>query len=359
MRYDVVVVGAEPAGLRYAHGAARQRLRVALLTPSMPEGGLGFANEPRIVHDLAEVFENRKELLPTVIPARTQFAQFSRHFRDLCHKDRERQVSQLQDLGVQHRSGRITLLGPHSVGITESDQRTTVLQSERIVLASPSSQRATWGIRCDGHSILSGDQILGLTRLPRRIAVVGAGMLGMAWADLLSGFGAEITVIDGDSSSVGKVTERMADRWRNRLQERSLRLVSGSDAIGLDRGSRRGMAVILECGLRIATDVVLAAHGRQLSTAEWSLENLGLMADERGRLWSDSSDRTAVPSILAAGQTISHPEARRYLASVYEEHSPPVSRTRARSVAKSSDATSIAGEQKRRSGRRRVPVRTG
>lgn len=312
MRYDVVVVGTEPAGLRIAHAAARQCCKVALLSPLMNETADSYIARPAIVHDLAEILENRADLIPTVIPARTQFAQFSRHFRDLWRKDWILQIEKLQDLGVRLIAGDVALLGPESLAVTSTNRRVTFLQSERIVLAASARHRATHGLQCNGRSVVSGDQLLGLSRIPRRIVVVGAGMLGMAWANLLSRFGSEITVIDGNPSPARGVTDRIAAVWQNRLRERSLRLVSGYDVIGVDQHSRRGLSVILECGLRVPTDIVLAAHGRTLATEQFALERFGAIADHSGRLWCDESSRTSTPSIYAAGQTISHPERNRY-----------------------------------------------
>lgn len=312
MRYDVVVVGTEPAGLRIAHAAARQRLSVAVLSPVMNETAESYTARPQIVHDLAEILENRPELLPTIIPARTQFSQFSRHFRDLWRKDWILQVEKLQDLRVRLFAGDVAFMSSNRIAVTNTNRRMTFLQSDRIVFALPSRQRASAGIQCDGESIVSGDQLLNLARLPRRITVVGAGMLGMAWADLLSRFGSEITVVDGNPVPTLGVTENVAACWQNRLRERNLRLVSGYDAIGVDTTSRRGLSVILECGLRVPTDLVLAAHGRSLSMDQFALERFGVVADNRGRLWCDDRFRTSSRSIYAAGQTISYPEQTRY-----------------------------------------------
>ncbi len=319
MRYDVVVVGTEPAGLRIAHAAARQRCRVALLSPLMSENADSYTARPTITHDLAEILENRADLLPTVIPARTQFAQFSRHFRDLWRKDWILQVEKLQDLGVRLIAGELSLLEANRIAVTNTNRRVTFIRSDRIVLNLSTRHRATQGIRCNGKTIVSGDQLLSLARIPRRIAVVGAGMLGMAWAELLSRFGSEITVIDGNPSPILGVTDRIAGVWQNRIRERNLRLVSGYDAIGVDTNSSRGLSVILECGLRVPTDLVLAAHGRSLDTDHFALDPFGAIADDRGRLWCDDRSRTAIPSIYAAGQTISYPEQNRYTQPAIDE----------------------------------------
>lgn len=135
-------------------------------------------------------------------------------------------------------------------------------------------------------------------------------MLGSAWADLLSRMGADVTVIEGLPAHSRSLAESFTSS-ANRLAPRNLRLMSGHDAIGIERGPRRGIAVILENGLRVPADIVLATHGRQVATHHLGLLPFGVILDERGRLWSNPR-AASIPSISGIGQAVSSPEQDRY-----------------------------------------------
>ncbi|MFO1022770.1 MAG: FAD-dependent oxidoreductase [Planctomycetales bacterium] len=321
MRYDLLILGTEPAGLHAAFLAAHAGRRVALI--SSPDVPWPVSSETicqdnvrprslRLVYDLPQILLNQPLLLPTLAACRGNFGKFAQQLGHLWRVDQDLQQGRLREQGVDCFQGTTEILAAGRIRLTEPARQPRDLSADRILIAADSEQRESHGLRTDGLRIVTADQMVLLPELPKRILVVGGGMTGMAWTEVLSRLGHELTVIDSQGDSLTQRGALLARPLADGKNHGNYRLLLGHDAIGADVGRRREMVVTLDCGVKVHGDLILLAHGRRLKTDAKGLKQLGVLTDEQGRLWCNDQLQTWEPSLLAIGQSISYLEPWRY-----------------------------------------------
>ena len=150
----------------------------------------------------------------------------------------------------------------------------------------------------DSTAALTPNKMTDAGRFPRRLAVIGGGVIGLELGSAYRSFGAEVTVIEAMPDILGSELPEAAARVRRGLEERGIRFLCGSP---VERVERAGDSLrVITAGGTAEADAVLAAVGRRPRLAGIDVEALGLKT-ERGAIVTDSRMRTSVPHIYAIG----------------------------------------------------------
>lgn len=210
--------------------------------------------------------------------------------------------SVIQKHKVEMIEGTARLLSPMRV---EVDNRT--LEAKHIVLATGSRPKELPGLPCDGERILNSDHALALAELPRSIAIIGAGSVGMEFASFYLDVGCEVTVLEMlphllplEDSDLGKALEKLlAGRGAN---------VFASASVLLDATKMYDNRVELTFRRQdkeqtVQAEAVLVAVGREGVTDGLGLENTAVQLD-RGYIHADQRYRTDEPTVYAVGDAI-------------------------------------------------------
>ena len=148
-----------------------------------------------------------------------------------------------------------------------------------------------------------------VSRLPRTMAVVGAGVIGIEYASMFAALGVQVTVIDRRPRPLefldGEIVDELIHQLRK--QRRHVPLRRERRANRRRRGPPRKGLIRLEIGQALVADVILFAAGPDRRDRRPESRRVGLQADHRGRLAVDAHYRTAVPHIYAAGDVIGFP----------------------------------------------------
>jgi NAD(P) transhydrogenase len=165
------------------------------------------------------------------------------------------------------------------------------------------------GVESNGETIISSDDIGGLKRLPRSMAVVGAGVIGIEYASMFASLGIEVTVIDRRDRPLEFVDAEIVDELIHQMRKRNVNFRFGEAVHGVtvNDGPPKRAVLELESGKRIVADMALFSVGRIGATEPLALEKAGLAADDRGRIAVDKQFRTSVHHIYAAGDVIGYP----------------------------------------------------
>jgi NAD(P) transhydrogenase len=197
--------------------------------------------------------------------------------------------------------GEAAFEDPHTIRV--GDRR---LAADVILIATGSVPTRPAGVPFEDPRVHDSDEILTMDRLPRSLAVVGAGVIGCEYATIFAALGIGVTLIDGRERLLGFLDGEVADRLRLQMQllgvdvrlaESVVRYTADPDGIRLD----------LRGGDALKTDAVLVAAGRVANVAALALERVGLAVNERGLLTVNERYQTAVPHIYAAGDVIGFP----------------------------------------------------
>jgi NAD(P) transhydrogenase len=311
--FDLVVVGAGPAGEKAAAQAAYFGKTVAVVEKSPNPGGAAVTNAGIPTKTLRETalyvtgFRQRDvyglslELAPdealSALRARTQAVvnTMIKHVRQNLAKHDVRLIR-----------GRATLEGDRRVAVESPGGQRTALSADVILLAPGSRPLRPPEIPFDDGDVHDSETILEVDKPFQSLVVMGAGPIGCEFASIFTALGVDVTVLDQQQTPLRFLDSEISSAFRTIQTELGVtfRLSSGRASVRRDDGR---LVVTLPSGEDIPTDKVLFAAGRVGNTASLGLEEVGVDVNERGHVIVDASFETTVPGIYAAGDVLGPP----------------------------------------------------
>lgn len=316
--YDVVVVGAGPAGYVCAIRVAQLGLRTACVESGSYEGGLGgtclnwgcipakaLLESAALAHNLQH-HGARMGVKP--VEVEYDFAAAVKRSRIITRKLTAGVKYLLGKNKVDIIQGRGRLAGAGRVAV-ESDGETREIATRNVVFATGSVMQTFPGFELDGEKVIGSREALGLQQLPAKMAIVGAGFVGVEFADVFNAFGVDVTLIEAldtlvpfEDPEIGKALERS-------FRKRGIRNLTNTRVKHLDRDSSpMVLTVVNPDGSETSeeTDLVLMAVGRRPVTENLGLEKNGV-AVEDGFIRIDEWCRTNQPGVYAIGDVAGQP----------------------------------------------------
>ncbi len=310
--FDLVVIGAGPAGERGAATAGAWDKRVAVVERADEPGGacvhtgtLPSKTLREVALTLAgfqarrltglEVRVNRETAVPSL----------------MSRKDavRESEVARIRWNLNRHNvtlmQGAARLSGDHKVTVTRGDIERTVT-SEFVLLATGSRPFHPANVPFEDPDVDDSDSILLMDVLPERLTVIGGGVIGTEYASIFATMGCKVTVLEGRPVMLPFLDREISDRLRQALTTLGVELRLGVPYTKVERVGRE-IVTTLQDGTTVTADRVLFAAGRSGDTSELGLESVGLKTDPRGTVTVDGTYRTSVPWIFAAGDVVGNP----------------------------------------------------
>lgn len=313
--FDLVCIGSGPAAIRGAIQAAKLGKRAAIVEKARMVGGscLRTGTIP------SKTFREAVRSLTLDSVVRTMHATGLQRVRPTMHQ----LVSRVQDVmetesttirsmfdrnDVTVISGLASFVDPNTLRIEAADS-TRAIHAAHVLIGTGSRAILPKDVRCDGETIFSSDNILEMRELPHSMTVMGAGVIGIEYASMFAAAGVLVTIVDKADRPIAFVDRELTDELMHQL--RALRVTFRMNeeiaSIEVTEGSPRRGAVITRSGKRIVSDVILISAGRVGNVESLELGNVGIEADDRGRIKVDEHFRTNVPTIYAAGDVIGFP----------------------------------------------------
>ena len=313
-KYDFVVIGSGPAGQRAAIQAAKLGRSVALIERSFSIGGA-------CVHTGTIPSKTLREAVLYLSGWR------QRGFYGRSYRVKERvtaaDLMQRLDITVRHEievlmhklhrnfvetiAGNAVFEAPHVLRIETGSDEARLIEADKILIATGSRPVQPPGIPFDCPNVVDSDNILDMKELPRTVVVVGAGVIGVEYAAMLSALDIGVTLIDGRTDILGFLDREIVDEFTHHLRDRGVSFRLGETVLSVEVIDDKKLIVHLASGKHIRANMALFASGRQSNTDKLRLENAGLTPDSRGRLEVDANFATQVPHIYAAGDVIGFP----------------------------------------------------
>jgi NAD(P) transhydrogenase len=313
-KYDFAVIGSGPAGQRAAIQAAKLGRSVALIERSFSIGG-------NCVHTGTIPSKTLREAVLYLTGWR-QRGFYGRSYRvkerisaeDLMQRleitvrhEIEQLMHKLHRNFVDTIAGIATFESPHCLRIAISEDESRLIEADKILIATGSRPVRPPNVPFDHPCIVDSDNILHIRELPRTLVVVGAGVIGVEYASILSALDIDVTLVDGRTDILGFLDREIVDEFTHHLRDRGVSLRLGETVESVEVQDERKLTVHLASGKRVRANMALFASGRQSNTDQLRLENAGLVPDARGRLEVDEHFCTAVPHIYAAGDVVGFP----------------------------------------------------
>jgi NAD(P) transhydrogenase len=311
--YDLVCIGSGPAGQRGAVQAAKVGKRVALVERRSTVGGACLATgtiPSKTFREAVLGFSSaqRPNGGTTQSTQRPTAPELLARVDEVVSREGAVIVNQLSRNGVDVLCGEASFVDPHRLRVT-GGQSWREVTAANVLIASGTRAVPPEGIDANGDIMISSDDIGGLTRLPRSLAVVGAGVIGIEYASMFAALGVEVTVVDKRDRPLEFVDTEIVDELIHQMRKRNVNFRFGEAVASVTASETppRRAVLVLESGKRIVADMALFSVGRIGATEDLALQNAGLSADDRGRIAVDGQFRTAVPHIFAAGDIIGYP----------------------------------------------------
>ena len=318
MSYDLIVIGTGPGGYVCAIRAAQLGLKVAVVEKRKTHGGtclnVGCIPSKALLH-ASERFEDAnihfaKMGIGVGTPTLDLAAMmaFKAEGVDGNVKGVEFLLKK-NKVDVHFGTGRIAAAG--QVEVKGEDGSNEVLEGRNIVVATGSDVARLPGIEIDEKVVVSSTGALELTAVPKRLVVIGAGIIGLELGSVWRRLGSQVTVVEyldrilpGMDLEVGKQFQRM-------LTRQGFAFKLSSKVTKVERG-KAGAVVTVEpaaggAAETIEADVVLVAIGRVPYTQGLGLDALGVQLDRRGAIETDAHFSTNVTGIYAIGDVIAGP----------------------------------------------------
>jgi NAD(P) transhydrogenase len=310
--FDLVVIGAGPAGEKGAAQAAYFGKTVAIVECEAEPGGAAVHTGTLPSKTLREtalylsgyrardLYGVAVELDPSATVPRLMsrksaiVAAESRAFRHNFERHR-----------VTYVGGRARFEDGNRVIVTSraGERR---LSAEKFLIATGSKPLRPPDIDFSDAHIHDSDEVLLIEELPKSLTILGAGVIGCEYACMFAALGCKVTLVDARPEILPFLDSEIIARLRQAMDRLGISLLRGNRWTGVRRAGNV-IATTLTDGNVLETQDLLFAAGRSGNTADLGLPNVGIVADQRGYLQVDAEYRTSVPNILAAGDVIGFP----------------------------------------------------
>ena len=307
--YDILVIGSGPAGEAAAMNAKKKGRSVALITADAKVGGscTHWATIPSkaLRHSVKQVIAfNTNPMFRDLGDARKlSFQQVLKHADRVVFE----QVQMRTDFYERNRipiiHGRAEFLDRHTVKLIGKRKK---LSADYFIIATGSRPYHPPDVDFSHPLMFDSDSILSLEHSPRKVTVIGAGVIGCEYASIFGGLGAKVELINPNASLLTFLDTEISDALAYHLRNVGVRSRHNEEYEKIEYHDNY-IVTYLQSGKKIKSDIVLWANGRAGNTQNMGLSKIGLSSNSRGQLSVNSHYRTKVKNIYAAGDVVGWP----------------------------------------------------
>jgi len=319
MPYDLIVIGSGPGGYVCAIRAAQLGMKTAVVEKWATFGGtcLNIGCIPsKAMLNASELYEEAAHKFAAMgikigTPAIDLAAMLK--YKQAAVDGNVKGVDYLfkkNKIETFHGTGRIAARG--KVEVKNADGKAQMLETKNIVIATGSDAARLNGIDFDEKSIVSSTGALELPAVPKKLLIVGAGIIGLELGSVWRRLGADVTIVEFLDHILPGIDTEVAKQFHRMLQKQGIAVRLSSKVAGIDSSGK-----VLKVKVEPAAgddaveiqeaDIVLVAIGRVPYTDGLGLEALGVKKDNRGRILVDPHFRTNVEGVYAIGDVIAGP----------------------------------------------------
>jgi dihydrolipoamide dehydrogenase len=318
MPYDLIVIGSGPGGYVCAIRAAQLGLKTAVVEKWPTFGGTclnigcipskAMLNASELYEEAAHKFAGMGIKVGTPAIDLATMLNYKQQAVDGNVKGVD-YLFRKNKIETFHGIGRIA--APSKVEVKNADGKAQALDTKAIVIATGSDVARLNGIDIDEKRIVSSTGALDLTSVPKKLLIVGAGIIGLELGSVWRRLGAEVTIIEFLDHILPGVDSELGKQFHRILQKQRIAVRLSSKVAAVD-ASGKALKVKVEpaaggAAETLEADIVLVAIGRVPYTDGLGLETVGVRRDNRGRIVVDPHFRTNVEGIYAIGDVIAGP----------------------------------------------------
>ncbi len=323
-KFDVVVVGAGPAGYVCAIRAAQLGLKTACVEKWVDAKGksllggtclnVGCIPSKALLDSSHKYYEAQKHFKQHGISVGTVDidvpAMLARK-QKIVNKLTTGVNGLFKANGVTLLQGSAIVLAGKQVEVTGPDGSVSTVNAENVVIATGSQPINIPPAPLDGDIIVDSTGALEFQEVPKRLGVIGAGVIGLELGSVWSRLGAEVTVLEAQENFLALADQQIARESAKVFKKQNLDIRLGARVVGSEKGNDEVIVNYLEPGSdeekSITFDKLVVAVGRRPFTENLLAQDSGINLDERGFIFVDEQCRTDVPGVFAIGDVVRGP----------------------------------------------------
>jgi NAD(P) transhydrogenase len=310
--YDLVVIGSGPAGEKGAAQAAYFGKRVAIVEKDPRLGGASVNTGTLPSKTLRETALYFSGLRQRGLYGIDYSLREGLSVQDLTYRaeyvvgqQRDAVERNITDHGIDLIRGWASFDGPGSLAVVDGDVQSR-LTADAFLVATGSRPNRPSNIPFDDRLIYDSDSILRMDVIPKRLTVVGGGVIGCEYASTFAALGVDVSLIDRKERLLPFLDAEISERLRAGMETTGVRVVL-RERIQEIHKSDEGVRVHLQSGRNLECDRALFAGGRRGATQGLGLDRAGVALDEGGHIKVNQRFQTSNPSVYAAGDVIGFP----------------------------------------------------
>src|SRR5271156_5923234 len=318
MAYDLLVIGTGPGGYVCAIRAAQLGMKTAVVEKNATFGGtclnVGCIPSKAMLH-ASELYEEAgdsfaqmgiqvgKPAMDLPVLHKYRLANVESNVKGVAFLFKKNKIDAVQGTG--------RIVAPGKVEVKAADGKTQVLETKNIIIATGSDVARLNGIDIDEKRIVSSTGALELPAAPKKLLIVGAGIIGLELGSVWRRLGAEVMIVEFLDHILPGLDGEVARQFHRMLEKQGVTFKLSSKVTAVDT-SGKSLKVRVEPAAggtaeTLEADVVLVAIGRVPYTEGLGLEALDVKKDNRGRVMVDPHYKTNVDGIYAIGDVIAGP----------------------------------------------------
>ena len=310
--FDVIILGGGPAGYVAAIRAAQLGMTVAVIERDKLGGvcvNIGCIPTKALLHSayIASLLKESKDFGVEVGSVKTDYG---------VAMKRSRKVSDQNSKGVEFLMKKHKVTVVKGSGVLQPGKKVKVggdvYEAKKAVLIATGSRVKgipQIGLEINKTTVISSDEALLMEKVPGSLAIVGAGAVGMEFADIFNAFGVKITLIEALPRILPLEDAEASDALAKSYRKRGIEVIAGAKVTKATVGKDR-VTLDVEAGgekKSLGVDAVLMAAGRAVNTENIGLAECGIQVTERGFIKVDKTLQTSAPGYYAIGDVAGPP----------------------------------------------------
>ncbi len=313
-KFDVTVIGGGPAGYVCAIRLAQLGLNTACIESRGSLGGtcLNIGCIPsKSLLNLSENFHKAKNFAEIGI----ETGEVKLNLKKMM-ENKQKSVSTLtkgveflfKKNKVTYIKGTGTLIAKDEILVKNNDQETKI-KSSKIIISTGSAPLSLPGIEFDEKQILSSTGALSISKLPKKMIVVGGGYIGLEMGSVWSRLGTEVKVVEYLDHITPGLDKEISSEFMKILKKQNIKFDLSTKVEKISKSNEGVIVDISNNGKksRLEADVVLISVGRKPYTDNLNLDKIGVSLDKKGRIKVDKNFETNIKNIYAIGDVIDGP----------------------------------------------------
>ncbi len=309
--FDLIVIGSGPAGESAAMNAVKAGKKVAIVCDKPRPGGnctyLGTIPSKALRHGVKQVMQfNTNPMFREFGDVRkVTFPQLLKHANRVVEEQGTLRTDFYQRNQVQILDGVASFIDANTIELAAGKEKTK-LQADHFIIATGSRPYRPENVDFNHPLVFDSDTILQLGHSPRKVTIIGAGVIGCEYASIFGGLGNKVELINPADSLLSFLDTEISESLSYHLRNVNVRCRHNEHFEQVEYHDDHVVAH-LQSGKKIKSDILLWANGRTGNTDKLNLDALGLKANKRGQLEVNDHYQTTVPNVYAVGDVIGWP----------------------------------------------------